>query len=117
MEVSAAMSDLSNDHGPAPVPPRRAGSNPTVTDGDLDPVRLANQRALHDACMASIDTLLASVAALTVVTNLANPTMNQNAAASIKDVAREVKTVARCTARLARLMCASFDSTDVGDAL
>lgn len=108
---------VTNDYGPPPPPPPTVGVPAAPVDTDLDSVRLANQRTLHDACVAAVPTLLASVAALTAVTDLPNATINANPAASIKDVAREVKTVARQTLRVARLMCGSFESVDVGDGL
>lgn len=62
----------------------------------------------------AIATLLATVEALNAITALTNADINSNPAAVIKDVVREVKTVARQTIRLARLRVAAFDTGDTG---
>ncbi len=72
------------------------------------------EQSLRQDVDASIATLLATVAALNELTARTNADINTNPAAAIKDVAREVKTCARQTLRLARLTVAAFDSADTG---
>jgi hypothetical protein len=72
------------------------------------------EQSLRADIETSIDILLATVATLNTITALTNTEINANPAAVIKDVAREVKTCARQTLRLARLQVAAFDSDDCG---
>lgn len=72
------------------------------------------ERSLRADVDASISTLLATVALLNEITARTNAEINANPAAVIKDVAREVKTVARQSLRLARLQVAAFGSGDTG---
>ena len=62
----------------------------------------------------NIDTLLATVTALNTLTALTNAEINQNPAAHIKSLARECKTVARQTVRIARLLTGSTLTADSG---
>jgi len=66
---------------------------------------------VHEA----IDVLLVSIDNLRAIIDLTNAEINANPAAVIKDVAREARTTAHQTVRIARLMVGAFDSTDVGD--
>lgn len=74
----------------------------------------ANRETLTAALAANIATLLTSVTALNGITALTNATINANPAAVIKDLAREAKTIARQTIRLARLVGNTLDSADTG---
>lgn len=62
-----------------------------------------------------IASLLAVVTALNEITDLTNAEINDNPAAVLKDVARECKTIARQTARIARLVVGAFDDDEVGE--
>lgn len=73
------------------------------------------ERTLRQDVSASVATLLAAVDELNTLTDRTNADINANPAAAIKVVAREVKTVARQTLRLARLASGMFDSADIGE--
>lgn len=81
---------------PAPVP--------------IDIVR----RQLRADALAQVAVLLESVANLNALTALTNAEINANPAAAIKALARETKTVARQTIRLARIALGAYDSADTG---
>lgn len=72
------------------------------------------EQQLHADVEASIATLITTVDTLNTVTARTNTEINTNPAASIKDVAREVKTVARQLTRLSRMCAAVFDSPNIG---
>jgi hypothetical protein len=85
------------------------------TQAELDAVtRAINTAILVGDATTNIDTLLASVVALNAITALSNATINANPAAVIKDLTREVKTVARQAIRLARLATNSTLTADSG---
>lgn len=76
----------------------------------------ANEAALRADPQTHIDILLASQAAIQAdVLGLTNAQINQNPAAVLKTLAREVLTVNRRTVRLARLTLGVTDSTNTGD--
>lgn len=81
---------------------------------DVDVTVDVNTATLKSEVAANIATLLASVTALNNITALTNATINANPAATIKDVARETKTVARQAIRIARLLVGQLDTTDSG---
>jgi len=72
------------------------------------------QAAMRADVNTQIATLLATVEALNAITATANATINANPAAAIKDLTREVKTVARQLVRVSRLIVAAFDTGDTG---
>jgi hypothetical protein len=72
------------------------------------------RKALQADVAGQIAMLLATVTNLNAITALTNAEINQNPAPVIKDVAREVKTCARQTVRLARLVAGVFDSAETG---
>lgn len=74
----------------------------------------ANQATLTTQVADNIATLLTSVTALNEITARTNATINANPAATIKDLTRELKTVARQTIRVARLVARQLDTTDSG---
>jgi hypothetical protein len=86
------------------------------TQSELDAAnRAANRAELLAIAGSNIDALMAVVAELNVLTSLTNAEINANPAAHIKDVARSVKTCARQTVRIARVLTDMTDSIDVGD--
>jgi len=62
----------------------------------------------------SVDKLVAVVENLNLITALTNAEINANPAAIIKDVARELKTVARVANREARMTSGRTESADTG---
>ena len=62
----------------------------------------------------AVDKLVLVVEALNAITALTNAEINQNAAAVIKDLARECKTIARQANREARLTSGRTESTHTG---
>lgn len=69
---------------------------------------------LETEARTHVDVLLATIAVLNTITARTNAEINANPAATIKDVAREVKTVARQTVRLTLLAVDKFDDADTG---
>ena len=72
----------------------------------------ANARTLRLDVESNIATLLTTLAALDTITARTNSTINSNPAASIKDLTREVKTVARQAIRVARIVSGAVQSTE-----
>ena len=62
----------------------------------------------------AVDKLVLVVEALNAITALTNAEINQNAAAVIKDLAHECKTIARQANREARLTSGRTESTHTG---
>jgi hypothetical protein len=74
----------------------------------------ANRVTLAGQIGDNIATLLATVDALNLLTERTNADINTNPAAAIKQVARECKTVARQTLRIARVVAGRLDTTNSG---
>jgi hypothetical protein len=70
------------------------------------------RHATEVAATAAIDVLRETIDELDAITAMTNAQINQNPAAVIKDLTREVKTVTRQTLRLARLVVGAFDVDD-----
>lgn len=85
------------------------------TQAELDAkVSNDNSSDMVEEQHASVDKLLAVITTLNTITALSNSSINASPAATIKDVARELKTVARVLNREARLTAGRTDSTDTG---
>ena len=79
-------------------------------------IRLAaeNREALMAQVASNVATLLATVTALNEITGRTNANINDNPAVAIKDLTREVKTVARQTIRISRAFARVLDSANSG---
>jgi len=77
-------------------------------------IEQANYATLQTEIATNINTLLASVTALNEITARTNATINANPATAIKDLTREVKTVARQAIRIARVVSNQLATTDSG---
>ena len=73
-----------------------------------------NAATLMAEIQTNIDTLMLTIENLNAITNLTNAEINANPAATMKDVAREAKTIARQTVRIAKVFVGDLDDTDSG---
>lgn len=96
------------------VPTEEWTERPKTQDEIDADTRAVNAEVLTSDAATNIATLLATVTALNALTALTNAEINANPAARIKDVVRELKTVARQTVRLARLVTGSTLTADSG---
>lgn len=103
----------------------RTGTNPTsrpLTPTEVSVLAAREASELADTNLntltadvaKNIATLLTSVTALNTLTAVPNATINASPASYIKDAARECKTVARQTIRLARIIAKQLNTTDSG---
>jgi len=77
-------------------------------------IRDANTRLLREELQQQIMALILAVNDLNAITDLTNTAINQNPAQTIKVLARVCKTIARQTARIARIVTDDTLSTDTG---
>jgi len=84
-----------------------------ATAQDVVQTEQANEQSLHQGIADNIAALEQVVANLNALTNTPNATINANPASYIKDLAREAKTIARQTIRIAKVMVGDLDDATV----
>ena len=95
--------------------PTEAWTQRPWTQAELDAqAAQANTTQMVEEQDESVDKLVLVVENLNALTDMTNAEINANPAAIIKDLAREVKTVARVANREARMTSGRTESTDTG---
>jgi hypothetical protein len=94
-----------------PMTPAEAAHGDMLTVGTTAQANVAQMTVEQDE---SVDKLVAVVEALNLITDMTNAEINANPAAIIKDVARELKTVARVANREARITSGRTEDTHTG---